>query len=1181
MSGHGSSRSEAGDDKPAESCNSPALTRTLDAVLARFQPFVTSTPRMNVAKELKGLGAPEFRGEAKEGPVTADLWLNDVKIMLEGLHCSDVDKLDGVVSLLRGQERIWWTNVTLRMPGDQVTWSLIFEEFKNKYIGDQFIRQMKQEFMNMKQWNCTVYEYECEFNKLSRFAAELIPTENDVYDWFVEGLRPRLKEMLIMLNLSSFQEVVNRAKALERAQNESHRGLPRLPREEQVEAEEEVNQSHQLRKKYVLQLVKLVKELNIPLESTSSKVIVTNPLGRSARVNMVCRGCPIRIQGIEFPANLMELPFDEIELKEVTFLGHVISSEGIRVDPQKIKAILEWEVPKNVLEVQSFLGLAGYYRRQLKLHEKNCPTHDLEMAVVVFALKIWRHYLYGERCYLYTDHKMINFHPGKANVVADALSRKTFVALRALYARLSLRGDSVICAELTLKPSRLDRIKEFQARDEKLVIPDDDELKKDLLTEAHCSPLTMHPGGNKMYMDLKSRYWWPGMKMDITEFVFKCFTCQEIIRLHVVPVSNVSDRDPRFTSRFWKSLHKALRTRLNFSIAFHPQTDGYLPLTEFAYNNSYQSSIKIEPYEALYGRRCCTPLNWFELRDKEILGPELIQEEKKVLRFGRKGKLSPRFIGPYEIVKRVGPVAYQLALPLEMEKIHNVFHVSMLRKYRSDPSHIVTPEEIKIQPDLTYEEEPVKILAHEIKQLRNKTIPLVKVLWRNHKVEEAMWEREEDMKIQTVTEDWRIHFSDGIVLRCRENMEPPKGFLATFCNFICFLPYFFGLLLLGIIEGHSGAFSVSWILDLFIALTKLLGPFLKLIMCLLVPFVLILWVVVGVAEVVSGDGTLSTIRGSFTVVRDFYVVCFHSYGSFMEDLQQKRPPDGKYYEIRFLYLLPALIAAVLGFVVDFPVISLLALFKSPYMLFKGWRRLFHDLIGREGPFLETICVPFAGLAILLWPLATDGAVLGLMVSSIFLGAYSGVIVYQDSSFWFGLCYIVASLSIYKEYSNDVLDMPEGSRFPRPKYRRNEKESFSNGSSLSKSDSLKHRPPARMDSLTNTKFDLKPLELLVALFRECRRHGEKMVSDRLITSKDIEEAKSRKGSRVVGIGLPAYCLLQALPRYEQIKFEDLFKEEEDYLGMLVLLCGDLEKLKNSNIGTPPESDSKLPQLDALA
>ncbi|XP_060202598.1 uncharacterized protein LOC132631016 [Lycium barbarum] len=118
------------------------------------------------------------------------------------------------------------------------------------------------------------------------------------------------------------------------------------------------------------------------------------------------------------------------------------------------------------------------------------------------------------------------------------------------------------------------------------------------------------------------------------------------------------------------------------------------------------------------------------------------------MRFGQKGKLSPRFIRPYEVLERVSPVAYKLALPLELDKIHNVFHISILRRYRSDPSHILPVESIEVSPDLTYEEEPIQILEHETNELRNKKIPLVKVLWRNHFGKEATWEREEDMRIQ-------------------------------------------------------------------------------------------------------------------------------------------------------------------------------------------------------------------------------------------------------------------------------------------------------------------------------------------------------------------------------------------------------------------------------------------------
>ncbi|KAA3483184.1 DNA/RNA polymerase superfamily protein [Gossypium australe] len=178
------------------------------------------------------------------------------------------------------------------------------------------------------------------------------------------------------------------------------------------------------------------------------------------------------------------------------------------------------------------------------------------------------------------------------------------------------------------------------------------------------------------------------------------------------------------------------------------------------------------PFEALYGRKCQTSLYWTELREYQIHGVNLVKETEekvkvireclkaasdrqksysnlkwkefefqigdkvflklspwiKVLRFGRKGKLSPRFIGPYEITERIRPVAYRLALPSKLEIIHDVFHVSMLRRYRSDPSPVIVPIEVEIKSDMTYGEEQVKILAREVKQLRHKSISLVKVL---------------------------------------------------------------------------------------------------------------------------------------------------------------------------------------------------------------------------------------------------------------------------------------------------------------------------------------------------------------------------------------------------------------------------------------------------------------------
>ncbi|XP_075473374.1 uncharacterized protein LOC142504384 [Primulina tabacum] len=196
------------------------------------------------------------------------------------------------------------------------------------------------------------------------------------------------------------------------------------------------------------------------------------------------------------------------------------------------------------------------------------------------------------------------------------------------------------------------------------------------------------------------------------------------------------------------------------------------------------------PYEALYGRNCRSPLYWEEVGERKMLGLELVQQTlyvvaliqermrtaqsrqksyadvrrrhlafevgdhvfikiaplKGVMRFGKKDKLSPRYIGPFEILDKVGDLAYRLALPPDLDRVHNVFHVSMLRKYLSNPSHVLQYESLDLLPNLSYEEIPVQILDRKVKVLRNKEIGLVKVLWRNHVIEEAKWEPEEEMK---------------------------------------------------------------------------------------------------------------------------------------------------------------------------------------------------------------------------------------------------------------------------------------------------------------------------------------------------------------------------------------------------------------------------------------------------
>jgi hypothetical protein len=284
-----------------------------------------------------------------------------------------------------------------------------------------------------------------------------------------------------------------------------------------------------------------------------------------------------------------------------------------------------------------------------------------------------------------------------------------------------------------------------------------------------------------------------------------CIAC--ILCLHGVPTTIVSDQGSQFFSRFWEQLHASLRTHLVHNSAYHLQTDGQiervnqileymlracvmknqdswdknLPWTEFLYNNSYQESLKMAPFKALYGRQCRTPLNWIEPGEKAIFGPDLIEETEATVRriqdnleaarshqesyankrcrplmyevedhvylqvslmkgmkkFGMKGKLAPLYIGPFPILEKCGPVAYKLDLLSSLSGVHDIFHVSQLKKCLKAPVDIVLSKVIPLEADLIYPEHHIKILNQKDRVTRRKTIKFFKVQWSNHSEEEA------------------------------------------------------------------------------------------------------------------------------------------------------------------------------------------------------------------------------------------------------------------------------------------------------------------------------------------------------------------------------------------------------------------------------------------------------------
>ncbi|GJZ57162.1 putative reverse transcriptase domain-containing protein [Tanacetum coccineum] len=618
----------------------------------------------------------------------------------------------------------------------------------------------------------------------------------------------------------------------------------------------------------------------------------------------------------------------EFWIPKVQFLGHVIDSQGIYADPAKIESIKDWASPKSSTELRQFIGLAGYYRRFIEGYSKIVkPMTKLTQKKVKFewgdkqetAFQLLKQKLcsapimalhegsedfilycdasikglgavlmqrekviaYASRQLKipkknYTTHDLelgaIRYHPGKANVVADALSRKEReppLRVRALVMTIGLNLPKQILDAQTeaRKPENiknedvrgmlLENSKDPEKlRTEKLEpradgtlclngrswLPCYGDLRTVIMHESHKSKYSIHPGSKKMYQDMKKLYWWPNMKANIATYVSKCLTCAKVKAEHQRPSGLLVQPDipqwkwDNITMDFVTKLPKSSQgydtiwvivDRLTKSAIFVPmrETDpmdklarmylkevvtrhgiplsiicdrdprrakreDHLPLVEFSYNNSYHASIKVAPFEALYGRKCRSPICWAEVGEVQLTGPEIVQETTKkivqikqrmqaardrqksyadlkhkpmefqvgdkvmlkvspwkgVVRFGKWGKLNPRYVGPFKVLEKVGSVAYKLELLQELSRVHNTFHVSNLKKCYADEPLAIPLDGLHFDDKLQFVEEPVEIMDREVKRLKRSRIPIIKVRWNSRRGPEFTWEREDQFR---------------------------------------------------------------------------------------------------------------------------------------------------------------------------------------------------------------------------------------------------------------------------------------------------------------------------------------------------------------------------------------------------------------------------------------------------
>ncbi|GJW22132.1 putative reverse transcriptase domain-containing protein [Tanacetum coccineum] len=468
----------------------------------------------------------------------------------------------------------------------------------------------------------------------------------------------------------------------------------------------------------------------------------------------------------------------------------------------------------------------AYASRQLKKHENNYTTHDLGLG----AIELLSDYEYE-----------IKYHPGKANMVADALSRKE---------RLKPRRDLKALTEWLRGLER-----HFEQRDDgeiyffdRIWIPSVGGVKGNWIMRMKASYFL-----DIQYIQIKAEHQMPSdffrqprkipewkWKKIYNDFVHN-ISCQKVAvgmidmgryldRLTQVRPQLLTYSEDYKTEKIAKIYTNEIVARhgsvgyetRQWSTAYHPRYgrtkandgqgtylfrrwricfelvlwnlvaiwDTHLPLIEFSYNNSYHTSIKCAPFEALYGRKCRSPVIWTEVGESQLIGPEIVQETtekivqikerlktarsrqksyadkrrkplefqvgdrvllkvspwKGVVRFGKKGKLAPRYVGPFEIMECVGPVAYRLKLPQELSCVHDTFHVSNLKKCLAEPDVQVPLDEIEIDENLRFVEEPIEIVERDVKKLKRRRIPLVKVRWNSRQGAEYTWEREDQFQ---------------------------------------------------------------------------------------------------------------------------------------------------------------------------------------------------------------------------------------------------------------------------------------------------------------------------------------------------------------------------------------------------------------------------------------------------